>query len=58
LLQRAENDPFNYNPILDKASLFVLQNISPPLFFGFGLILGFLLSLVIIFLRNTLKEKL
>jgi hypothetical protein len=58
LLQRLENDQFNYNPILDKASLSVLQNTRPPLFLGFGLILGFLLSLVIIFLRNTLKEKL
>jgi LPS O-antigen subunit length determinant protein (WzzB/FepE family) len=58
LLQKLENDQFDYNPILDKASLSVFQNISPPLFFVFGLILGFLLSLVIIFLRNTLNEKL
>jgi LPS O-antigen subunit length determinant protein (WzzB/FepE family) len=58
LLQRIENDQFNYNPILDKAGLSVSQRTSPPLFFGFGLILGFLLSLVIIFLRNTLKGKL
>jgi LPS O-antigen subunit length determinant protein (WzzB/FepE family) len=58
LLQRIENDQFNYNPILDKAWLSVSQRTSPPLFFGFGLILGFLLSLVIIFLRNTLKGKL
>ena len=56
LSQKVENDQFNYNPILDKASLPVFQNISPPLFFGFALILGFLLSLVIIFLRNKLKE--
>jgi LPS O-antigen subunit length determinant protein (WzzB/FepE family) len=58
LLQKLENDQFNYNPILDKASLSVFQNKSISLFFVFGLILGFLLSLVIIFLRNTLKEKL
>jgi LPS O-antigen subunit length determinant protein (WzzB/FepE family) len=58
LLQKLENDQFNYNPILDKALLSVLQNTSPLLFLGFGLILGFLLSLVIVFLRNTLKEKL
>jgi LPS O-antigen subunit length determinant protein (WzzB/FepE family) len=58
LLQKLENDQFNYNPILDKASLPVLQNTSVNLFFVSGLFLGFLLSLVIIFLRNTLKEKL
>jgi|688.fasta_scaffold82374_2 LPS O-antigen subunit length determinant protein (WzzB/FepE family) len=58
LAQRLENDQFNYNPILDKASLPVLQNISVNLFFVFGLFLGFLLSLLIIFLRNTFKEKL
>jgi LPS O-antigen subunit length determinant protein (WzzB/FepE family) len=58
LLQRLENDKFNYNPILDKASLSVLQNTSVNLFFVSGLFLGLILSLVIIFLRNTLKEKL
>jgi LPS O-antigen subunit length determinant protein (WzzB/FepE family) len=58
LLQKLENDQFNYNPILDKASQSVLQNTSVSLFFVSGLFLGFLLSLVIIFLRNTLKEKL
>jgi LPS O-antigen subunit length determinant protein (WzzB/FepE family) len=58
LLQKLENDQFNYNLILDKASPPVLQNAAVSLFFVSGLILGFLLSLVIIFLRNTLKEKL
>ena len=58
LLQKLENDQFNYNSILDKASQSVLQNTSVSLFFVSGLFLGFLLSLVIIFLRNTLKEKL
>jgi LPS O-antigen subunit length determinant protein (WzzB/FepE family) len=58
LLQKLENDQLNYNPILDKASLPVLQNTSVSLFFVSGLILGFLISLVIIFLRNILKKKL
>ena len=58
LLKKLEDDQFNYNHVLDKASPPVLQNNSESLLFVFGLILGFLLSLVIIFLRNTLKEKL
>jgi hypothetical protein len=57
-LQKLENDQFNYNLILDKASQPILSSLNPYLFFVFGLILGFLLSLVIIFLTNTLKEKL
>ena len=58
LLQKLENDQFNYNLILDKASPPVLQNTSSNLFFVSGLVLGFLLSLVIIFLKNILKQKL
>jgi curved DNA-binding protein CbpA len=58
LLQKLENDELNYNLILDKASPPVLQNISLNLFFVSGLVLGFLLSLVIIFLKNILKQKL
>jgi LPS O-antigen subunit length determinant protein (WzzB/FepE family) len=58
LLQKLENDQFNYNFILDKSSKPILNSLNLYLFFVFGLILGFLLSLVIIFLRNAFKEKL
>ena len=58
LLQKLENDQFNYNLMLDKASAPVLLNMSVILFFVSGLVLGFLLSLVIIFLKNILKQKL
>ena len=58
LLQKLENDQFNYNLILDKASSPVLQTVSVSKIFVSALTLGFLLSLVIIFLKNTLKQKL
>jgi hypothetical protein len=58
LLQKLENDQFNYNLILDKASSPVLQTVSVSKIFVYALTLGFLLSLVIIFLKNTLKQKL
>ena len=58
LLQKLENDQFNYNLVSDKASVPSLHSVSINLFFVYGLILGFLLSLVIILLRNTLKQKL
>jgi LPS O-antigen subunit length determinant protein (WzzB/FepE family) len=58
LLQKLENDQFNYNLISDKASPPVLTNASVILFFVFGLTLGFLLSLAIIILKNLLKQKL
>jgi len=53
-LIKLENDQFNYNIILQKAS--TLKNpINLPLYFALGLILGSLLSLVIIYLKNILK---
>jgi hypothetical protein len=54
LLQKLENDQFNYNPILDKASPPVLKNAHAGLFFLSGLFLGFFLSLVIIFLKKNI----
>ena len=56
LLIKLENEQFNFEIILDKASPPLLQNASVSLFFVSGLILGFLLSLAIIFLRNVLKK--
>jgi LPS O-antigen subunit length determinant protein (WzzB/FepE family) len=55
LLQKLENDEFNYNAISDKASSPELYNLSASLIFLLGLISGFFLSLVIIFFKNTLK---
>jgi LPS O-antigen subunit length determinant protein (WzzB/FepE family) len=57
LLIKLENDQFDYNLILDKPSLPVLQTASTNLLFFTGLILGFLFSLVIIFLKKQLKQK-
>ena len=58
LLQKLEDGQFNYNLILDKASLPASQALSTKLYFVLGLICGLLLSLVIIFLKNILKKKL
>ena len=58
LLKKLENDQFNFNLILDKASQPTLNSLDLYLFFVFGLIIGFLLSLVIIFLKSIFKEKL
>jgi LPS O-antigen subunit length determinant protein (WzzB/FepE family) len=56
LMHKLENDEFNYKFILDKASLPVLQNSKVSTFFIYGVILGLILSLVIIFLKNLLKK--
>jgi capsular polysaccharide biosynthesis protein len=53
-LIKLENDQFNYNIILQKASTLKITN-PVPLNFVFGLILGLILSLVIIYLKNILK---
>jgi LPS O-antigen subunit length determinant protein (WzzB/FepE family) len=52
-LIKLENDQFNYNIILQKA--LTSNPINLPLYFVLGLILGSLLSLVIIYLKNILK---
>ena len=53
-LIKLENDQFNYNVILQKA-LTLKNPINLPLYFALGLILGSLLSLIIIYLKNILK---
>jgi hypothetical protein len=53
-LIKLENDPFNYNVILQKA-LTLKNPTSLPLYFVLGLILGSFLSLIIIYLKNILK---
>ena len=58
LFQKLENDQFNFDLILDKASSTVSKNVNVSSFFVSGLFLGFLLSLAIIFLKEILKKKL
>jgi hypothetical protein len=53
-LIKLENDQFNYDIILDKASFSYLVSKSSSLYILVGLCLGFFLSLLIIFLRNIL----
>jgi LPS O-antigen subunit length determinant protein (WzzB/FepE family) len=57
LLQKLENDQFNYNPILDKGTTLKINTIFPHLFFLVGLFIGFFLYLIIFFFRSTLKNK-
>ena len=58
LLSDLERNPFDYNPILDKAS--VISKVAP--FYQFlyilgGFVFGFFLSLIIIFFRDSIKNK-
>ena len=59
LLQRLENDQFNYSFILDKGMVHKLNTISNSLyyFFSIGLLIGFFLSCIIIFFKSALKNK-
>jgi hypothetical protein len=57
LLQKLENDEFNYNYILDTG--ITLKINTTPLYFNFliGLFIGFFVSCLIIFFKNVLKNK-
>jgi LPS O-antigen subunit length determinant protein (WzzB/FepE family) len=57
LLQKLENDEFNYNYILDTG--ITLKINKTPLYFNFliGLFIGFFFSCLIIFFKNVLKNK-
>jgi hypothetical protein len=57
LLQKLENDQFNYNPILDKGTMLKINTISSYSFFLIGLFIGFFLSCIIIFFKRVLKNK-
>jgi LPS O-antigen subunit length determinant protein (WzzB/FepE family) len=57
LLQKLENDQFNYNPILEKAITLKINTISSYAFFSIGLFIGFILSFIIIFFKSALKNK-
>jgi LPS O-antigen subunit length determinant protein (WzzB/FepE family) len=57
LLQKLENDQFNYNPILATGILLKINKISSNTFFSIGLFIGFILSCIIIFFKSALKNK-
>jgi LPS O-antigen subunit length determinant protein (WzzB/FepE family) len=58
MLKRLENEEFNYNPILEKATNFSLENkISPIISTFIGLLLGFIFSIVIVLFKLNVKYK-
>jgi LPS O-antigen subunit length determinant protein (WzzB/FepE family) len=57
LLQKLENDQFNYNPILATGISLKIDTISSYTFVAIGLFIGFFLSCIIIFFKNALKNK-
>jgi LPS O-antigen subunit length determinant protein (WzzB/FepE family) len=57
LLQKLENDQFNYNFILDKGTTFEINRKPPYFSFLIGLFIGFFLSCIIIFFKSALKNK-
>jgi LPS O-antigen subunit length determinant protein (WzzB/FepE family) len=57
LLQKLENDQFNYNPILDKGITLKINTISSYAFVAIGLFIGFILSCIIILFKSSLKNK-
>ena len=57
LLQKLENDQFNYSLILDKGIPLKINTMFKYFYFLIGLFFGFFLSFVIIFFKSTLKNK-
>ena len=57
LLQKLENDQFNYNSILDKGIITPINTMSSYFYFLAGLFVGFFLSCIIIFFKSVLKNK-
>ena len=57
LLQKLENDQFNYNPIADKATEPEINTMSSFFFPLIGLFFGIFLSCIIIFFKSALKKK-
>jgi hypothetical protein len=56
LLQKLENDQFNYNYVLDKGITLKIKTISLYSYFFIGLSIGFFLSWIIIFFKIVLKN--
>jgi LPS O-antigen subunit length determinant protein (WzzB/FepE family) len=57
LLQKLENDQFNYNHILDKAITTSINPVSSYFYVLTGFFIGFFLSCIIIFFNIVLKNK-
>jgi hypothetical protein len=57
LLQKLENDQFNFNVILDKGIALKINTTPSYIFFLIGLFIGFFLSCIIIFFKSALKSK-
>jgi hypothetical protein len=56
LLQKIENDQFNFEIILDKPLISSVKETSNFVYFATGIILGLFLSLGIIFYRKVLSH--
>jgi LPS O-antigen subunit length determinant protein (WzzB/FepE family) len=56
LLQKLENDQFNYNPIADKATEPEITTMSSYFFLLKGLFFGIFLSCIITFFKSALKK--
>jgi LPS O-antigen subunit length determinant protein (WzzB/FepE family) len=57
LLQKLENDQFNYNLILDKGIPPEIITMPSYFFFSIGLVIGFFLSCIILIFKSDLKNK-
>jgi len=57
LLQKLENDQFNFNVILDKGIALKINTTPSYIFFLIGLFIGFFSSCMIIFFKSALKNK-
>jgi len=57
LLQKLENDQFNYNPILEKGIALEINTKPSNFFLLIGLFIGFFLSLIIIFFKGIFKNN-
>ena len=57
LLIKLENEQFNYEFILNKSFSYPFNKITNIQYFLTGLLFGLILSLVIIFFRNILKNN-
>jgi len=57
LLQKLENDQFNYDLILDKGIAIKINTMPSYSFFLIGLLIGFFLSFIITLFKSALKNK-
>jgi LPS O-antigen subunit length determinant protein (WzzB/FepE family) len=57
LLQKLENEQFNYNNVLDKGIVFRVNTKPIYFYFSIGLFIGFFLSCIIIYFKTVIKNK-